>query len=671
MNFNEFKVAVAKQFATMVKDSTNNLFTTNLDKDKLWSTYLESFPEGTNPIYDKRTEHDCSCCKQFIRNIGNVVALTPEGGVISIWDIDITNQAYQTVANALSKKVKDSTISGVFRHYEKTVGTDKNYSREEGKPVKTWEHFFVNLPERFVEPKKNVGTLLGNYNSTFGVFNRALNEFTVDALETVIELIEQGSLYRGNEHLNTVKTFLNYKKEYDSYTNYQLQRTWYTVANASNKGILHIRGTVIGALIENLSNGMELEEAVKKYESYVAPTNYKRPTALVTKIMVDNAKAKIKELGLESALNRRYAINEDINVNNILFINRNNSVLDTKDVFDTVTTKSSKKLDKVEEVTIKDFIANILPKATKVELMMDNIHSSNLVSLTTSVDPTAINMFQWNNNIGWSYNGDVTDSIKERVKKAGGNVSGDLCCRLSWFNRDDLDLSMVQPNGNMIYFSNRICNKTGGQLDVDMNVRGETREPVENIFYTNCSKMIKGNYTLQVHNFKKRETTDIGFEIEIDAKGTVYNYSYDKPVKTNERITVAVINWDGTKFTVVSDLEQNTVSKNYWGINTNTFTEVEMIMPSPNHWDNKAIGNLHYFFILKDCANPVGCRGFYNEFLKQELTEHRKVLEIVGSRITTKEDTKQLSGLGFSYSQRNNILCRVQGTFNRTVKILF
>ena len=78
-----------------------------------------------------------------------------------------------------------------------------------------------------------------------------------------------------------------------------------------------------------------------------------------------------------------------------------------------------------------------------------------------------------------------------------------------------------------------------------------------------------------------------------------------------------------------------------------------------------------YFFILKDCANPVGCRGFYNEFLNQELTEHRKVLEIVGSKITTKEDTKQLSGLGFSYSQRNSILCRVQGTFNRTVKILF
>lgn len=50
MNFNEFKVAVAKQFATMVKDSTNNLFTTNLDKDELWSIYLESFPEGTNPI---------------------------------------------------------------------------------------------------------------------------------------------------------------------------------------------------------------------------------------------------------------------------------------------------------------------------------------------------------------------------------------------------------------------------------------------------------------------------------------------------------------------------------------------------------------------------------------------------------------------------------------------
>lgn len=31
-------------------------------------------PAGTNPIFRERTEHDCSCCRNFVKNLGNVVA---------------------------------------------------------------------------------------------------------------------------------------------------------------------------------------------------------------------------------------------------------------------------------------------------------------------------------------------------------------------------------------------------------------------------------------------------------------------------------------------------------------------------------------------------------------------------------------------------------------------
>jgi hypothetical protein len=30
-------------------------------KERLWDTYLESFPAGTNPIFRVNTEHDCAC----------------------------------------------------------------------------------------------------------------------------------------------------------------------------------------------------------------------------------------------------------------------------------------------------------------------------------------------------------------------------------------------------------------------------------------------------------------------------------------------------------------------------------------------------------------------------------------------------------------------------------
>ena len=83
MNFIDFKNAVAKQFDLMCKQP--ELFRTTASKDDMWDTYLASFPEGTNPIYRERTEYDCNCCKNFIRKVGNVIAII-DGRPVSIWD---------------------------------------------------------------------------------------------------------------------------------------------------------------------------------------------------------------------------------------------------------------------------------------------------------------------------------------------------------------------------------------------------------------------------------------------------------------------------------------------------------------------------------------------------------------------------------------------------------
>ena len=96
-----------------------------------------------------------------------------------------------------------------------------------------------------------------------------------------------------------------------------------------------------------------------------------------------------------------------------------------------------------------------------------------------------------------------------------------------------------------------------------------------------------------------------------------------------------------------------------------------MVMSSPNHWDNHTIGNKHWFFILNNCINENKTRGFYNEFLSNELTEHRKVLEVLGSKMKTEKCNSQLSGLGFSSTQKNTVLCRVSGSFSRTIRINF
>jgi len=55
MNFKEFAQIVEKQFKKMAK---HQLFIVDVEKNDVWDRYLESFPEGTNPIYKTNTEHD-------------------------------------------------------------------------------------------------------------------------------------------------------------------------------------------------------------------------------------------------------------------------------------------------------------------------------------------------------------------------------------------------------------------------------------------------------------------------------------------------------------------------------------------------------------------------------------------------------------------------------------
>ena len=84
--FKQFNARLQAHVKQLTKN-VNTLFTIALDKDELWNVYLDSFPEGTNPMYRKRREFDCSCCRHFVKAFGNVVSL--DGGVVTtIWDFD-------------------------------------------------------------------------------------------------------------------------------------------------------------------------------------------------------------------------------------------------------------------------------------------------------------------------------------------------------------------------------------------------------------------------------------------------------------------------------------------------------------------------------------------------------------------------------------------------------
>lgn len=681
MEFHKFHEKFQKNFTELIANATH-LYEVEVDKDELWNLYLDSFPAGTNNIYRTRREYDCSCCRHFIKSLGNVVVIE-NNQVKTIWDFDADSATFQPVVDALDAYIKSHLVTNVYVSKFSKIGTKENYESTENGDVHKWEHFYAELPSKFVDrSSRSIGDLQGDYRDTKNVFKRSLDEITVDSLETVLELIQQNSLYKGEEWKSVLTQFLQYKNEYDRIAT-EVEKNNYTWAMSTRVGAVigRIRNHSIGTLLVNISENMDLDTAVRKYEQIVAPSNYKRPKAIYTKKMIEDAKKKLEDLGYMNSLARRYATLDDITVNNILFSNKDAAKrISGASVFDEMmaeATSSLKKFSKVEEVSIDKFVSDILPTASDLEVYFENKHAANMVSLIAPKDKDAKTMFKWDNGFSWAYTGNLTDSMKERVKAAGGKVDGDLRFSIQW-NEDgidncDLDAHCIEASGYEIYFGSAkkpSFSPTKGQLDVDIISPGRNIA-VENITWANRRTMRPGKYRFFVHQYSG--SANKGFRAEIEFDGQIYSFDYNKSMRYGQNVDVAEVALDANgNFTIKELLPSNVSSRDVWGIKTNQFVPVSTVMYSPNYWDEQqGIGNKHYFFMLKDCVNPEQPNGFYNEFLKQELLEHKRVFEALGGKMAVESVNDQLSGIGFSSTLRNELVVKVKGATERIVKIKF
>lgn len=681
MEFKEFKKVFQSNFDKIV-NGADRLFEVEVDKDEMWNLYLNSFPEGTNPIYRKRTSHDCSCCRHFIRDIGAMVAIK-DYKVQTIWGFDANSAKYQPVIDALDSYVKNKAVSGVYITTEKKIGVDKNRELSPGGKVHTLEHLYGELPARHVySGGRSKGDVQNEYRTLMQVFRRSLEEITDEAVATVLELINSNTLYRGAEWKAALEKFANYKRKYNTLPE-ELKNN-FAWAESINAGVsvAKIRNHSIGTLLVDISEGMELDAAVRRYEAIVAPANYKRPKAIFTKKMLEEARDKIAELGYMDSLSRRFATLDDITVNNILFSNRDSAkrIHGASDVFDAMMGEakvSPKKFSRVEEIPVEKFVSEVLPTAQEVEVYLENKHAGNMVSLIAPGIADSKPMFKWGNGFSWAYTGDMTDSMmKERVKAAGGKVDGVLRFSIQWNDMDydgnDLDAHCIEPNRNHIYFMSKLSKHTGGVLDVDIQRPIRGKPAVENITWANKKNMIPGKYEFFVHQYANRGGRN-GFRAEIEFDGSVYSFDYDKELRQGEFVSVADVFLDKNgNFTIKEHLHSAESARDVWGVKTNSFVPVSVVMYSPNYWDEqKGIGNKHYFFMLKGCVNPESPNGFYNEYLKDELVTHKRVFEALGGKMAVESVDDQLSGIGFSSTKRSELIVKVKAQTERIMKIKF
>jgi hypothetical protein len=70
----------------------------------------------------------------------------------------------------------------------------------------------------------------------------------------------------------------------------------------------------------------------------------------------------------------------------------------------------------------------------------------------------------------------------KRLERESGQQFGDVRVSLLWNNFNDLDLHLIDPADEHIFFQHR-KSASGGELDVDENVQPTTDEPVENVYW--------------------------------------------------------------------------------------------------------------------------------------------------------------------------------------------
>lgn len=119
--------------------------------------------------------------------------------------------------------------------------------------------------------------------------------------------------------------------------------------------------------------------------------------------------------------------------------------------------------------------------------------------------------------------GSFDEDIQARIDTAEG-TAGEIEIALVWENKNDLDLHVIDPNGEEIYWDHR-SSQSNGVLDIDKNLDCKdniTSEPIEHVYWAKEDAPL-GEYFVYVNYFKHCQDADpsdykvqvkIGAEVE-------------------------------------------------------------------------------------------------------------------------------------------------------------
>ena len=307
--YDAFLSRIQNNFITKGKAPTAPLFTTDANDHVvggLFGVFVSRLPaEG-------QQHYTCNSCRRFFDRFGGLVHIDPKTGDITsaIWpsNLEQVPPFFREAVLAMLNQISRASVTGVFLSTKKVFGEPKTGE---------WSHVAIQLKAPYTAPHPllSAGQRMAEKQEEFKMLNRTLAEFRLPTIENVLKLLDGDALYRSEKVIGPARFLHDLMLKRIAIKASSAKKkdnlVWYATATAPT-GYAHIRGGVLGSLMEDLGSSLPQVEVLRRFREKMNPLQYQRPTSAPKAGNVAVAEKLVDKLGIEPSLDRRYAYLEEV-----------------------------------------------------------------------------------------------------------------------------------------------------------------------------------------------------------------------------------------------------------------------------------------------------------------------------------------------------------------------
>lgn len=297
-DFPIFRQQVAE---TIARNFAMRLPIFRVDAPGQFERFLSWFPEPN------RQHYRCHACRTFFDQAAQLVLCDRDGRITPLcWNASTRRDGFFDIIHDLEVFVSHCQILRPYHNagYRKFLGVAQTPPDRNGY---IWEHLYGVIPAFHSSfPSKSsqadFALLVETINRPGQSFDQKLR-----VAQQAIGLLESGAFPRAYLVLPMARWWHSLLQHWMILPHRQrINALWHATVTAP-AGYCHIKNTVLGTLLDDLSVGMDAWSARHRYSNKINPQQYQRPTAEPTGGQIDVAEKRIEELGIARSLERRFA----------------------------------------------------------------------------------------------------------------------------------------------------------------------------------------------------------------------------------------------------------------------------------------------------------------------------------------------------------------------------